>query len=52
MDATKLFIIWLNNAKNTHIQYYYLENELDTVSTDAIIYNGVEFESIFREKLL
>ena len=52
VDPTKLSIMWLNDAKNTHIQYYYLENELNTISTETIICNGVEFEFVFGEKLL
>lgn len=52
LNATKLSIMWLNDAKGTHTQYYYLEDDLDTVSTDAVICNGVEFEPVFGERLL
>jgi hypothetical protein len=33
-------------------KYYFLDDKLDNISMDSVICNGVEFEPLFKDRLL
>jgi hypothetical protein len=44
-------LLWLHKY-TSHNKYYYLDNVMDNISHDAIIYNDTKFEPVFGDNSL